>query len=167
MWGFTCVLLFSCSVSNSMQPHGLQHARLPCPPPTPRACSNDWLYAQTSLDLELQRLHLLRPASSGKYLSHYLLTLKSQDSFHLVWLTLTQSLWSENPNRLLVGGNESELSNTAQIRNAKKEKKRNPADSQLFFSFSQACGGRGEMWWSSSLTKKCSKYFFQKTEAAL
>ena len=27
-------------VSNSLQPHGLQHARLPCPSPTPRACSN-------------------------------------------------------------------------------------------------------------------------------
>ena len=26
--------------SNSLQPHGLQHARLPCPSPTPRACSN-------------------------------------------------------------------------------------------------------------------------------
>ena len=32
---------FSCSVmSNSLPPHGLQHARLPCPSPTPRACSN-------------------------------------------------------------------------------------------------------------------------------
>ena len=32
---------FSPSVmSNSLQPHGLQHARLPCPSPTPRACSN-------------------------------------------------------------------------------------------------------------------------------
>ena len=32
---------FSCSlVSNSLQAHGLQHARLPCPSPTPRACSN-------------------------------------------------------------------------------------------------------------------------------
>ena len=32
---------FSCSVmSNSLQPHGLQNARLPCPSPTPRACSN-------------------------------------------------------------------------------------------------------------------------------
>ena len=31
----------SCSaVSNSLQPHELQHARLPCPSPTPRACSN-------------------------------------------------------------------------------------------------------------------------------
>ena len=29
-------LLFSCSVlSNSLQPHGLQHARLPCPSPSP------------------------------------------------------------------------------------------------------------------------------------
>ena len=27
-------------VSNSLQPHGLQHARPPCPSPTPRACSN-------------------------------------------------------------------------------------------------------------------------------
>ena len=32
---------FSCSVmSDSLRPHALQHARLPCPPPTPGACSN-------------------------------------------------------------------------------------------------------------------------------
>ena len=32
---------FSCSVlSNSLPPHGLQHAGLPCPSPTPRAYSN-------------------------------------------------------------------------------------------------------------------------------
>ena len=35
------MLLFSCSVvSDSLWPHGLQHARLPCPSPSPRACSN-------------------------------------------------------------------------------------------------------------------------------
>ena len=35
---------FGCSdMSNSLQPHGLQHARLPCPSPTPRACSNSCL----------------------------------------------------------------------------------------------------------------------------
>ena len=35
------LLLFSCSVvSNSLLPHGLQHARFPCPSPSPRACSN-------------------------------------------------------------------------------------------------------------------------------
>ena len=27
-------------VSDSLWPHGLQHTRLPCPSPTPRACSN-------------------------------------------------------------------------------------------------------------------------------
>ena len=32
---------FSCSVLfNSLRPHGQQHAGLPCPSPTPRACSN-------------------------------------------------------------------------------------------------------------------------------
>ena len=27
-------------MSDSLQPHELQHTRLPCPSPTPRACSN-------------------------------------------------------------------------------------------------------------------------------
>ena len=36
-----CKLLFSCSVlSNLLQPHGLQHTRLPCPSPSPGACSD-------------------------------------------------------------------------------------------------------------------------------
>ena len=35
---------FSCSVvSDSLQPHGLQHTRLSCPSPTLRACSNSCL----------------------------------------------------------------------------------------------------------------------------
>ena len=35
---------FSLSVmSDSLWPHGLQHARLPCPSPTPEACSDSWL----------------------------------------------------------------------------------------------------------------------------
>ena len=40
------LLLFSCSVGrshglqHSLWPHGLQHTRLPCPSPPPRACSN-------------------------------------------------------------------------------------------------------------------------------
>ena len=34
----TASVQFSCSVvSNSVRPHGLQHSRLPCPSPTPRA----------------------------------------------------------------------------------------------------------------------------------
>ena len=33
-------------VSSSLRPHGLQHARLPCPSPTPRACSNSYLLSR-------------------------------------------------------------------------------------------------------------------------
>ena len=33
-------------MSNSLRPHGLQHARLPCPSPTPRVCSNSCLSSQ-------------------------------------------------------------------------------------------------------------------------
>ena len=45
---------FSHSVmSSSLWPHGLQHARLPCPSPTPGACSNScpssqWCYSTIS-----------------------------------------------------------------------------------------------------------------------
>ena len=42
-----CSLLFGCSVvSDSLQPHGLQHTRLPCPSPSPRACSNSCPWSQ-------------------------------------------------------------------------------------------------------------------------
>ena len=40
---FHILLLFSHSVvSDSLQPHGLQQARLPCPEPSPWACLNSW-----------------------------------------------------------------------------------------------------------------------------
>ena len=31
---------FSRAVLSTLRPHGLQHTRLPCPSPTPGACSN-------------------------------------------------------------------------------------------------------------------------------
>ena len=34
-------------MSESLRPHGLQHARLPCPSPTPGACSNSRPLSQT------------------------------------------------------------------------------------------------------------------------
>ena len=44
------LLLFSHSVvSDSLQPHGLQHARLPCPSPSPAACSNSCPLSQWCL----------------------------------------------------------------------------------------------------------------------
>ena len=40
-------MLFSCSVMfNSLWPHGLQPARLPCPSPSPRACSDSCLLSR-------------------------------------------------------------------------------------------------------------------------
>ena len=43
------MLLFSPSVmSNTLRPHGLQHARHPCPSPTPRACSNSHPLSRSS-----------------------------------------------------------------------------------------------------------------------
>ena len=44
LWNVKPVMLFS-SVAQSrptLQPHGLQHTRLPCPLPTTRACSNSY-----------------------------------------------------------------------------------------------------------------------------
>ena len=47
-------LLFSHSVtSDSLQPHGLQHTRLPCPLPNPGACSN------SSIELVIPSNHLV------------------------------------------------------------------------------------------------------------
>ena len=41
--------MFSCSVvSDSLQPYGLQHARLPSPSPSLGACSNSWLLSWPS-----------------------------------------------------------------------------------------------------------------------
>ena len=46
---------FSCSVvSDSLRPHGLQHARLPCPSPTPGAYSNS-----TSIESVMPSNHLI------------------------------------------------------------------------------------------------------------
>ena len=38
--GCCCWCSVAKPVSDSLQPHGLQHARLPCPSPSPRVCSN-------------------------------------------------------------------------------------------------------------------------------
>ena len=44
---FLSSVQFSCSImSDCLRPHGLQHARLPCSSPTPRACSNLCLLSQ-------------------------------------------------------------------------------------------------------------------------
>ena len=39
-WGCVIVLVVQSVISDSLWPHGLQQARLPCPSPPPGACSN-------------------------------------------------------------------------------------------------------------------------------
>ena len=56
------ILLFSCSVvSYSFQPHGLQNTRLPCPSPSPGACSNScllsWSFPASGSLLMVRSLH--------------------------------------------------------------------------------------------------------------
>ena len=54
---------FSHSVmSDSLRPHGLQHTRLPCPSPTPRACSHSCPSVMPSNHLILCRPLLLLPS---------------------------------------------------------------------------------------------------------
>ena len=53
-------LLLSQSVmSDSLQPHGLQHARLPCPSLSPRVCSNSCLLSSVSPSNHLILYHPL------------------------------------------------------------------------------------------------------------
>ena len=64
---------FSCSVvSTCLWPHGLQHARLPCPSPTPGACSNSyplsrWCHPTISSSLALFSSCLQSFPASGSF----------------------------------------------------------------------------------------------------
>ena len=69
---------FSCSVvSKSLRPHGLQHARLPCSSPTPRACSNScpsswWCHPTNSSSvIPLSSCLQSFPASGSFPMSHF------------------------------------------------------------------------------------------------
>ena len=67
------LLLFSCSVaSDSLWPHGVQHARLPCPSPSPRAWSNScslswWYYPTISSSVIPFSSHLQTFPESGSF----------------------------------------------------------------------------------------------------
>ena len=67
------VVVFSCSVvSESLPPHGLQHARLPCPLLSPRACSNScplsqWYHPTISSSVVPFSSHLQPFPASGSF----------------------------------------------------------------------------------------------------
>ena len=61
-----------CSVANSLRPHGLLHTRLPCPSPSPRACSNSsplswWCHPTISSSVVPFSFHLQSFLASGSF----------------------------------------------------------------------------------------------------
>ena len=93
-------------VSDSLQSHGLQHARPPCPLPTPEACSNscplsEWCHPTISSSIIPFSSHLQSFPASGSFLmsqffisggqsigvsaSASVLPINTQDCFPLGW----------------------------------------------------------------------------------
>ena len=96
-------------MSDSWRPHGLQHARLPCPSPTPKACSDScplsqWCHPTISSSVIPFSSHLQSFPASGSFLrsqlfasdgqsmgvsaSASILPMNIQDWFPLEWTGL-------------------------------------------------------------------------------
>ena len=105
-------------MSNSLQPHGLQHVRPPCPSPTPRACSDScplshWCHPTISSSVVHFSSHLQSFPASGSFpksqfyasggqsigASASVLPMNIQDSFPLGWTGLI-SLLSKGVSRI-------------------------------------------------------------------
>ena len=77
------MLLFNCSaVSYPLWPHGLQHARLPCPSLSPGVCSlcplSRWCHSLTSSSVTLFSSCPQSFLASGSFLINWLITSGSQ-----------------------------------------------------------------------------------------
>ena len=103
---YVSVQFSSSVVSNSLQPHGVQHASLPCPSPIPGACSNScpltqWCHPTISSSVipfsscpqsvpasgffQMSQLFTSGGQSIGVSASASVLPLNSQDWFPLGW----------------------------------------------------------------------------------
>ena len=70
---------------DSLQPHGLQHSRLPCPSPSPRACLNScplswWCHPTISSSVVPFSSHLQSFPASGSFLMSRLFTSGGQST---------------------------------------------------------------------------------------
>ena len=70
-------------MSNSLRPHGLQHARSPCPPPSPGVCPsscplNQWCYSTISSSAALFSFCLQFFPASGSFPVSHLFTSSGQ-----------------------------------------------------------------------------------------
>ena len=93
-----CSVQFSPSVvSNSLRPHGLQHARPPCPSPAPGVCSNSCPLIESMIPFNnfIIRHPLLLPLS----ISPSIRVFSNESVLHIRWpkyWSLTFSLSSSN-----------------------------------------------------------------------
>ena len=79
------ILQFSCSVlSNCLWPYGLQRARLPCPSPTPRTCSNSF----TSIELVMSSIYFILccPLLLLHSIFHSIGSFSKESVLHIRWL---------------------------------------------------------------------------------
>ena len=98
-WYLIVVLIsvqFSCSVmSDSLWPHGLQHARLPCPSPTPRAYSNSCPLSQwchPTISSSVVPFSCLQSfTASGSFPMSQLFTSGGQSTGVLIYISLIMS----------------------------------------------------------------------------
>ena len=85
------------AVSNSMWPHGLQHKRLPCPSPTPRAYSNSgtlsqWDHLTISSSVFSFSYCLQSFPASGSFLMSQFFTSRGQS----IWVSASASVLPMN-----------------------------------------------------------------------
>ena len=83
------LLLFICSVvSDFLQPHGLQHTRLPCPSPSPGSCSN------SCIELVMPSNHLIfsHPLFILPSISSSIRVISNELALHIRW----PKYWSFN-----------------------------------------------------------------------
>ena len=80
-------------VSDSLWPHGLQHSRLPCPSPAPRAC---WL---TSMESVMTSNHLILccPLPLLPSIFPSITVVSSESAVHIRWLKYWSSILSICP----------------------------------------------------------------------
>ena len=80
--GFSSILFSNSVMSNSLQPHELQHARLPCPSPTPRAYSKV-MSIESVMDSVMMQLVMMYPIISSSVSSSPAFSLSQHQIHHV------------------------------------------------------------------------------------
>ena len=84
-------------VSNSLWPHGLQHARLPCPSPIPGVCTNSWIITTDAEKASDKIKHLFMIKTFSKLGIEFFLNM-IKNIYFLKTLQLTSYLLLKNWN---------------------------------------------------------------------